>query len=130
VPSSSPSGAGGAVVVDVLALLLGRWHFFAIPVEIDDDDDARVWDKHDSTDSLRVNSVNFTLLGVDGRGDGDVDLDDDPLLCPISAKFNLHVNSSMASIAPPLALCALRNAVDTVMTFVASSKLIPRHSIV
>lgn len=80
---------------------------------------------------MRVNSDNFALLGVDGMSGGEADLDDDPFLCPISAKFNLVVNSSMASIAPPFAVvCALRNAVDTVMTFVASSKLIPRHSIV
>ena len=61
-------------------------------------------------------------------GDGEGDRDDPPLIK--SAKFNLDVSSSIAPTEQPLVVCALRNAEDTVITFLASSKLIPSDSIV
>ena len=91
-----------------------------------------IW--RESTDSLFILS-DFTLpVGDDGKddadGDGEGDLDR-PLLCDKSAEFNLDVSSSIASIdEPSLSDLALRKADETVITFVASSKLRPNDSIV
>ena len=59
---------------------------------------------------------------ADGVGDDDLN---DELPRNKFAKFNLDVSSSMASIVERPWIWAFRKAADTVMTFVASSRLMP-----
>ena len=73
------------------------------------------------------------VMVADGDGEVGVGISDDapPSSRNKSAKFSLDVRSSIASVAViPLVAWADRNAVDTVMTFVASFKLKPSDSIV
>jgi len=148
-PLSSTLGSRFSGVLSVSALFLlpfpcccscplflgGRWHSAAdvvvvVVVVIVDDRSGNESSVVDFTFPLGVRGGATDSTGSTADGIGEDDLGDDPPPLNKFAIFSLDVSSSIASIVDRPEVCAFRNAVETVMTLVASSKLIPIVSIV